>query len=99
MLARFKNNSAGVKETLFKIKKSDDPCCDHCRNTIESASHFILYSPNYIQQRRCLKDKLAKIGVQDINLPVLLSYEKFPEKYPHIMRTFQEFIITGRENL
>ena len=100
IMARFRNNSAGTKEVLFKIKKADDPYCDHCRDTIESSEHFILNCPNYNQQRQQLKDNLSRIGIYNVTLPVLLSNEQFPKKYDQIMRFFNEFLKSSeRENL
>jgi ribonuclease HI len=71
-LSRLRIGHAAVKSTLNRFNLATDDLCINC-NVPETIQHLILECDKYVVPRRELVRNLQKVGVNNINLKVLLG--------------------------
>jgi hypothetical protein len=70
MLNQLRSNHVALNFYLYRIKKREDPYCEHCPDARETVWHFLFECPEHREPRRLTLDPL---GRQARNPSFLLS--------------------------
>jgi hypothetical protein len=60
MLNQLRSNHVALNFYLHRIKKRDDPFCEHCSNSKETIRHFLFECPANREARRSTLDPLGR---------------------------------------
>ena len=73
-MTRLRLDCANLKKNQFRINRADSPMCIECNNNIEeNAQHYLMECQAYSDQRRNLKEALARINIQQPTMKTLLG--------------------------
>ena len=70
LVNQFRSNHVALNFYLHRIRKREDPHCNHCPAARESIRHFLFECPEYRASRRLTLDPLGRLAR---DLPFLLS--------------------------
>ena len=72
-MARLRVGQTRLKSDLFRMRLSDSPNCPHCMVAPETIKHFLMECPRFHSLRVVLFDCVRALGVDDLQMHVLLG--------------------------
>jgi ribonuclease HI len=91
-LSRLRIGHAAVKTTLNRFNLATDDLCINC-NVPETIQHLILVCNKYVVPRRELERNLQKVGINNINLKILLGNTNQTKNCKHfILKQLIQFL-------
>lgn len=70
LVNQFRSGHVALNFYLHRVRRREDPHCDHCPTTRESIRHYLFECPEYRASRRLALDPLGRLAR---DLPFLLS--------------------------
>ena len=72
-MARLRVGQTRLNHHLFKMRLSDSPNCPHCLVVPETIEHFLMECPRFHSLRVVMVDSVRALGVDDVQMHVLLG--------------------------